>query len=262
MARGLLRHPKWEAGTCKSDTVPGKCTYSSPESQFFTQAAGHPPTGLTDFAVNTTGGVPDGASRTPGSTSPRVSTSILRRSPSAPKATFESNALECAASQVGISEVTSEIAGLPVGPLPFAVYNLDPPQGVPALFGFTVGLPLIPIANVYLVADVAYDSDYHEGFTISDIPTTLPAGREPPCLRRHQRRHVPDDGEPVQRAFHDDPQGGLLRKPRSVSAYTTKPAGPGRPVNSDGCRSVPFAPAIATASESAVTDSPSGSTST
>src|SRR5438128_6279354 len=59
-AIGLLAAPmasagfgvnKWEAGTCKTDTP--ACTYGSPSSQFFTQAAGHPPIGLTDFAFNT-----------------------------------------------------------------------------------------------------------------------------------------------------------------------------------------------------------------
>ena len=63
---------------------------------------------------------------------------------------------------------------LPVGPLPFPVYNLDPPQGAPALFGFWSTCRCCSIADVYLVADVAWDGDYHEGFTISDIPTTLP----------------------------------------------------------------------------------------
>ena len=260
MAQAAFGISKWEAGTCKSDTVPGKCTYSSPESQFFTQAAGHPPTGLTDFAVNTTGGVPDGSIKDARVDLPEGLNVDPQAVPQCSKATFESNALECAASQVGISEVTSEIAGLPVGPLPFAVYNLDPPQGVPALFGFTVGLPLIPIANVYLVADVAYDSDYHEGFTISDIPTTLPLVENRLVFEGTKGGTFLTMGSQCNAPSTTTLKVDSYENPGQFQTYSTKPAGPGRPVNSDGCRSVPFAPAIATASESAVTDSPSGST--
>src|ERR1700761_9407512 len=44
---------KWEAGTCKV----GSCTYEglSPANEFFNQAAGHPPDGVTDFSVNVSG---------------------------------------------------------------------------------------------------------------------------------------------------------------------------------------------------------------
>ena len=45
----------WEAGTCNSDTPAEECLYTSPESKFYTQAAGHPPLGITAFEVNTTG---------------------------------------------------------------------------------------------------------------------------------------------------------------------------------------------------------------
>ena len=36
----------WEAGTCTAPT----CTYAAPPSEFFTQAAGHPHDGVTDFS--------------------------------------------------------------------------------------------------------------------------------------------------------------------------------------------------------------------
>jgi hypothetical protein len=247
---------KWEAGTCKSD-VP-KCTYSSPEDQFFTQAAGHPPTGLTDFAMNTTGGVPDGAIKDARVDLPEGLNVDPQAVPQCPKATFESNAAACAASQVGISEVTSEIAGLPVGPLPFPVYNLDPPPGVPALFGFSVGLPLIPVANVYLVADVAYESDYHEGFTISNIPTTLPLVENRLVFDGTKGGTFLTMGSQCNAPSTTTLKVDSYENPGAFQTYTTKPAGPGRPVNSDGCKAVPFAPSIATSSDSPSTDSPSG----
>src|SRR5690242_3858293 len=52
-ARAEFGIKTWEAGTCKTDTP--ECLYSSPSIQFYTQAAGHPPFGITAFEVNTTG---------------------------------------------------------------------------------------------------------------------------------------------------------------------------------------------------------------
>jgi hypothetical protein len=244
---------KWEAGTCKSDAP--KCTYSSPRAQFFTQAAGHPPIGLTDFAMNTTGGVPDGAIKDARVDLPEGLNVDPQAVPQCAKATFESNAAACAASQVGISEVTSEIAGLPVGPLPFAVYNLDPPQGVPALFGFTVGLPLIPITSVYLVADVAWDSDYHEGFTISDIPTTLPLVENRLVFEGTKGGTFLTLGSQCNGPSTTTLKVDSYENPGAFLTYATKP-----PADIDGCQAVPFAPTISTASESPTTDSPSGLT--
>jgi hypothetical protein len=244
---------KWEAGTCNSDAP--KCTYSSPEAQFFTQAAGHPPTGLTDFAMNTTGGVPDGAIKDARVDLPEGLNVDPQAVPQCPKATFESNATACATSQVGISEVTSEIAGLPVGPLPFPVYNLDPPQGVPALFGFSVGLPLIPIANVYLVADVAWDSDYHEGFTISDIPTTLPLVENRLVFDGTKGGTFLTLGSQCNGPSTTTLKVDSYENPGQFQTYATKP-----PADIRECQTVPFQPSIATASEFPTTDSPSGLT--
>ena len=47
----------FEAGTCLQTT----CTYSSPHSAFFTQAAGHPPWGITKFEMNHSGNNVEGA---------------------------------------------------------------------------------------------------------------------------------------------------------------------------------------------------------
>ncbi|HEV7614661.1 MAG TPA: hypothetical protein VGO36_00350 [Solirubrobacterales bacterium] len=247
----------WEAGTCKAD-VPTKCTYSSDKSQFFTQAAGHPPVGLTDFAMNLTsgppplGGTPEGAIKDARVDLPEGLNVDPQAVPQCNKATFESNAaVGCAASQVGISEVTSEVAGLPVGPLPFPVYNLDPPQGVPALFGFTVGLPGIPIANVYLVADVAWDSDYHEGFTISEIPNSLPLVDNRLVFDGTKGGTFLTMGSQCNGPSTTGLKVDSYENPGSFLSYATTP-----PANIDGCQSVPFAPSVVTTTESNATDSP------
>ena len=145
--------------------------------------------------------------------------------------------------------------GLPVGPLPFPVYNLDPPQGVPALFGFSVGLPGIPVANVYLVADVAYDGDYHEGFTISEIPTTLPLVENRLVFDGTKGGTFLTMGSQCNAPSTTTLKVDSYENPGQFQTYPTKP-----PANSDGCQSVPFAPTVSSASESPTTDSPSGVT--
>ena len=54
---------------------------------------------------------------------------------------------------------------------PGPVYNIVPPNGEPARFGLNLAGN-----NIYLQANVAWDTDYHEGFTI-DVPG-LPLGVE------------------------------------------------------------------------------------
>jgi hypothetical protein len=240
---------KWEAGTCTSDAP--KCTYGSLPSQFFTQAAGHPPVGLTNFIFNTTGGVPDDNVKDVRVDLPAGLNVDPQAVPQCSVATFESNAAACAASEVGISEVTSEIAGLPVGPLPFPVYNLEPPQGVPALFGFTVGLPLIPITSVYLVADVAWDSDYHEGFTISEVPTTLPLVQNRLVFDGTKGGTFLTMGSQCNGPSTTGLKVDSHQNPGQFLSYSTKP-----PADIDGCQSVPFKPAISASAGGEATDSP------
>jgi len=163
----------WQAGTCVKDTP--TCSVATP-GQFFEQAAGHPPVGFTQFIVaHTTEEVlgkklekpidelktvrvdlPVGLSVNPGAT------------PQCPLATFEASPKGCPlGSEVGYSVITVSLLGVPT-PFPEqpTVYNIVPPQGEPARFGFNLAGN-----NVYLRADVDWSGDYHEGFTI-DVPET------------------------------------------------------------------------------------------
>lgn len=157
----------WQAGTCTKDTP--TCSVDTPE-QFFEQAAGHPQKGFTQFIVKheppgetpvdelktVRVDLPVGLSVNPGAT------------PQCPLATFEASPLTCpAGSAVGKSFITASLLGIAT-PLPEAptVYNIVPPEGEPARFGFN-----LLGNNVYLRADVDWSGDYHEGFTI-DVPET------------------------------------------------------------------------------------------
>jgi hypothetical protein len=174
----------WQAGTCKSEPPePGAelCSVARPD-QFFETAAGHPKWGFTQFIVkHTTAGpleepegevatirvdLPVGLSVNPGATE------------RCPLKTFEEKAEKCATeyggSEVGKSEVTTSLAGVVSPPTPpvteVPVYNVEPAFGESARFGLELGGK-----EVFLRGDVAWDTDYHEGFTI-DVPKTLPIG--------------------------------------------------------------------------------------
>jgi hypothetical protein len=183
----------WQAGTCTQEPAePGKCSIKTP-SLFFEQASGHPNWGFTQFIVKhkplevlgvpvpgtkvPAGEVktirvelPVGFSVNPGATE-RCPRSVYEPTPGEPE-----NIDECATtnkgSEVGVSQVEVSIAGVPTPPEEGAtivpVFNVEPKNGQSARFGLELG------GNpVFLEGDVAWWSDYHEGFTIH-VPEALP----------------------------------------------------------------------------------------
>lgn len=247
---------KWEAGTCTLN-VP-ECTYGSPDAQFFTQAAGHPPIGLTDFEVNTKplleGGGPEAPLKEVRVDLPEGLNVDPQAVPQCPKADFEANPASCVASQVGISYVTAISAALPLQ-LPFPVYNLVPDPGTPALFGFNVAFPLVTDVDTYLVADVAWDGDYHEGFTINVDPAA-------PALIRNRLVFEGTKGGTFLTlpSACNGPTTTILKLTSTGGASETRPATPPAPI--DGCADVPFEPAVATAPGTGLVDSPAPVTAT
>jgi hypothetical protein len=242
---------KWEAGTCKID-IP-ECTYSSLKAQFFTEAAGHPPVGLTDFQFNTGGplGAPEGNVQNVRVDLPEGLNVNPQAVPQCPKADFEANPLSCAASIVGTSYVTSISSVLPL-PLPFPVYNLVPDHGSPALFGFNVNVPLVIDADVYLVADLAWDSDYHEGFTITNIPNSIPLVRNRLVFDGTKGGTFLTLGSQCNGPSTTGLKVDSYESPGNFLSYSTTP-----PAAIDSCESVPFDPAVASSPGTAIVDSPS-----
>jgi hypothetical protein len=164
----------WQAGTCKlSNCEPDS---APPQAFFFEQAAGHPIFGITQFII-------------------RHKTELLHEEPEVDLRTIRVDlpvglsvnpgaTTQCAVgegqhpdaatcpptSKVGESLITVSPEGTPLPPITIGlpVYNVVPKQGEPARFGFSVPNPVItePPSDVYLEGDLAWDSDYHEGFTI------------------------------------------------------------------------------------------------
>ena len=267
----------WQAGTCKTDLP--ECT---PEtgSQFYTQAAGHPNVGLTQFIVKN-----EPYLGLPGTQQPVGTLKTLRvelpvglsvnpqATPRCELASFQAEqcAVSAPGSQVGTSAVTAAELGLPVGPLDgltkVPVYNLVPKEGQPARFGFRI------LSNeVFLEADVDWSGDYHEGFTIA-VP-------ESPIGKILKNRLV-FDGRGGNGTFltlpstcYDPAQAGfehvystLLRADSKENPNPNFPNGssffeaglpPG--VKPTGCDKVPFKPTTAVDPGTQAVDSPSGPT--
>jgi hypothetical protein len=243
---GAFGVTKWEAGTCKTGL--GECTYGSDPSRFFTQAAGHPEEGLTDFEFESNLLGPIGNVREVRVDLPEGLNVDPQAVPQCPKATFEANPADCAASQVGESFITS-LSGL-IPPLPFPVYDLVPQPGEPALFGFNANVPLVVDADVYLEADVEWAGDYHEGFTIRNIPSY------PPII---ENRLVFNGKAGGTFLTLPSPCNGPTTTQLKVTSYENQTIGPiptTPPATVGGCQAVPFSPTVAASVNGAPTDSP------
>jgi hypothetical protein len=232
---------KWEAGTCATNTEPApECTYASPASSMYTQAAGHPNFGITDFTVGGTSGtnrtkrvhveLPKGLNVNP------------QAVPQCTEADFQADSCP-AASQVGTSYVTSEALGLPIGPLPFPVYDLVPRNGEPALFGFHVTFEVLGIGIIseftYLETQIEWAGDYHESFSINNIEAF------PPLLRnRLVFNGRAGDGSflTLPSPCNGDSTTYLTLESGAGEVTPNTPATP--PVPISGCTAVPFKPAV------------------
>ena len=207
----------WQAGTCTKDEITEQCTPESPVSQFFRTAAGHPQIGFTQYIVKQEEFAP-GLFRPIGP----VKTIRVDLPPGLtvnPQATLTRCTQEefdtpvgptelpgCAASsQVGEERLTLKVEanGAEVPPTPgvtrVPLYNMVPEFGEPAKFGFKIGAPGAK-KIVYLNTEVAWESDYHESFTIH-LPTPNPGTRSWNLLQLTTA--------PIRGHLHDVSAGGV-----------------------------------------------------
>jgi hypothetical protein len=285
---------KWEALTCKEnvDTPlipglpgaieapfpiakdPGQCTDATPE-KFYTQAAGHPPFGITDFTLNTllapaTEGFPD-----------KFVKEIVVDTPEGLGVNPEATPVKCTveelsavpptcspASLVGFNYLTVATQAPPClepGPVPcknlrvkLPVYNLVPFEGVPSMVGFPTSAPGEP---TIIVGDLD-PRDQHVRFTISNIhpPDGTPA--HPPIVGSRlvfNGNFTPGFSENYL-TMPSNCAGGQTsvltvrsqEGAEDVASYTTK-------VGASGCDIVPFKVDLAASSSGAV-DSPEPAT--
>ncbi len=276
----------WQAGTCKKEPpeVSEVCSVATSEL-FFERAAAHPNWGFTQFIVR---------SETPGQTpigeleSVRVDLPVgLSVNPGAtgrcPLAVFEAGASGCEAygAKVGESAVTASVLGVPVAPTApltqVSVYNIVPPQGEPARFGLELAGN-----EVFLKADLAYDSDYHEGFTIA-VPKAIPVDLAPLVEGAILKNRLFFDGRAGDGTFITTPstclgeaftQSGNVYSTYLLAASYQEEAQPGYafppsaapPLESPippktspkECDTIPYQPGLAVNPNTGVTNSPAG----
>ncbi len=281
----------WQAGTCKSDT-PTPCSPLT-SGQFFTQAAGHPAVGFTQFIVKHTAGLlgaetPVGDVKTLLVDLPAGLSVNPQATPRCQLAAGQSPATCPADTAVGTSTltaalVTEVVPGVPVSgslSLPSTVYNVEPLNGQPARFGFSAAGN-----DVFLEPGVESAGDYHEFFLIHVPRLSLPEVVGLKGVRVLKDRLV-FEGEKGKGAGAGGP---FLTNPSTcfnpalapfqhiystfLHADSYQEEAPGFPANSQfleaslpngvkptGCAGVPFAPAASTAPNAIQTDSPFGPT--
>jgi hypothetical protein len=288
----------FQAGTCTEDpnpqAQPGReyCSSKTPEL-FFKQAAGHPGAAFTQ--INIKGGetgAPVGDAKTFFVDLPAGLSVNAQATPQCELEMKEGEEVlpqECPPdSQVGESTlgVAIGVGTAPLGPLP--VFNMKPRAGEPARFAFGVGTG--GFLEVFLNAGVAWQSDFHEYFTIhvtkvEGLPLAYTrltfngkAGLEGTggAFLTNPSQCVDTDVEPFHRAFattlHADsyqeeapedgydllapvfPPPAFLAGSQEVIGYLPKGAHP------EGCGNVPFEPTVSTEAGTTSTDSPAPAT--
>jgi hypothetical protein len=287
----------FQAGTCIAElTWPNLCSPETPEL-FYKQAGGHPPFAFTQYIVKHKPGIPNVIEETEAVPKtirvdlPAGLTVNPRATEQCELAVFQANEANCPlGSIVGREEVTVSIqqggvipnpapppATLPKGavvppqPTPplntlVSIFNIVPEFGEAARFGFKVGSAK---NAVYLEGDVAWESDYHQGFTIKLPP--------PNPLAHTLRSRLVNFGKSGNGTYISnpttcfDPASGayatFLRADSVALPDPDFPVGqtpweaplpPG--VQLEGCELVPFEPSLEVAAGTDQVDSPAAPT--
>lgn len=246
----------FEAGTCKTDTP--ECTYAAPEAQFFTQAAGHPPFGITGFEVNTApSGEPEGNIKDVRVDIPPGLAVNPEATEQCTKEQFEADTCSLD-SEVGSDEITAVVGGIvKLGPISLPMYNIVQPEGVPAEFGFelnvlTLKLHVLIVGGIswYHEAETSENSgaptgDYHEFFTIKDIPTEVAVAKS-----RLKFNGTAGNGTFLTLPSVCGTQTSYLhadsyQSPGQFQEYQTVSGEPPKAISVNGCKEVSFKPEIA-----------------
>ena len=256
-----VEEANFEAGTC----FVSSCVYTSPSSEFFTQAAGHPPFGITTFEMNhRTNGLgqaePEGNLRNIRVEIPPGLAADPEALPQCPIAEFNAN--NCPSdTEVGTDELKVFAAGTGDLELAGTVYNLQQPPGLPLDFGIDIGVPPLVNTHSFLEGHVDWSGDYHEYFEIRNAPTEGELGgvKVPLSVLRSKLIFNGRAGE-----------GNFITLPSVCSSSTTSflevESWEGQisrtqthtPVGVEGCNNVPFAPTTTVTPETAQSDEPDG----
>jgi hypothetical protein len=270
----------FEAGTCKEEDKIARCTKDTPE-KFYRQAAGHPNFGITDIKFNTVPTLVPGVVEPAGRVKTirvDIPTGLSVDPEAVPKCTEEE--LEKSAcnplAKVGVDEITTVTEAPLNSTISATVYNIEPgPKhpGVPALFGFEIAPTLAP---TYLVGGLSWHpepesgtefaplgyptGDYHEYFTIYEIPEAVPF-IETRLITEGKAFQPTGTGPfltlPSTCYEHPNPMANVLveswKEERTERSFEA-------PVGATGCNEIPFQPEIVVTPATSQSDLPDGAT--
>lgn len=275
---------EWQALTCNANTdtpevgeppiiglaplpqSPGQCTKET-EERWFTQAAGHPDLGITDFTLNTfpaetpgAGNFPEGFVRDIIVDTPEG----LSVNPEAvPQCTVKQlEETKCPpASQVGVNYLTVAAASPPCVPscayarVALPVYNLVPFNEVPSMVGFQTSF----LHEVFIVGSLD-PVDQHVTFTISDIDP--PSAESPPIIgSRLVFNGKAGNGTYLTMPSNCGPgQTSVLNVDQQTAPGTFVEKAFTTAVGASGCENVPFKPTITVTPQGGAVDSPEATT--
>lgn len=269
---------KWQALTCKENTdvpaapgapplaqSPGQCTKETP-SKWFTQAAGHPNWGITDFTLNTfpplsgAEGFPEGFVKDIIVDTPEGLSVNPEAAPQCTVAQLET--VTCPpASQVGTNYLTVAVTAPEPTCAPclqarvaVPVYNLVPFNGAPSMVGFpTAAGPTFIVGSLDPV-------DQHVTFTISDIHPPSPTS--PPIVgSRLVFNGIAGNGTYLTNPSNcEGGQTTILHVDQQTEPGKFATASSTTPFEGTGCEKVPFKPSIAVTPQGGAVDSPEANT--
>jgi hypothetical protein len=291
-AYGAFGIEKWESLTCKenSDTPkvgeapivgeppltkdPEQCTGAT-EPKFFTQAAGHPNFGITDFTLNTLTtpgaiGFPDGFVK-----------KIVVNTPEGlsvnPEATVQCTIAELSvnncppASQVGVNYLTFAAQSPPcTAPIPgkclngrvaLPVFNVVPFEGVPSMVAF-----LTETGATFIVGSLD-PVDQHVIFTIDPVHAPQAGPPKSPPVVGSRLVFNGQAGNGTYLTMPSNCAGGQITKlnvesygpPFAVESLSDE-AEYETSVGATGCENVPFKPTLGVATQGGAVDSPEATT--
>jgi hypothetical protein len=264
-AFGVEEH-NFEAGTCRTSS----CTYASVEAshgEAYTQAAGHPPFGITGFELNHHSA---GLAQEPDGSLKRVRVDIPPGLAADPQAlpvcsdeAFNNNACP-ANTKVGTNElvVFADLANLTIDG---TVYNLEQKPNLPLDFGIDVAVEPLVNVHIFLEGHISWSTDYHEYFEINNIPKEGEvAGLKVPLavLKSKLIFNGRAPGEPGKGNFLTLPSvcSSTTSSHLEVESYAGEVSRTEThtPVGVEGCGEVPFAPTALIRPEVSQSDQPDG----
>jgi hypothetical protein len=258
----------FEAGTCEVES----CTYASVEKnhgEAYTQAAGHPPFGITGFKLNASGEDPEGTLKRARVDIPSGLAANPQALEKCPIAEFEKG--DCGVnhpgSRVGTNKLTAYVEALGLTIKNEApVYDLEQPAGLPLDFGIEVSSPPLLDEHIFLEGHVSWNTDYHEYFEINNITKEIEVEVLPPVKVKTRVAVLKSELIFNGRAG----KGDFLTLPSECSSTTTSyleveswegqvsKTSTHTPVGVEGCGKVPFAPLAEVHPETAQSDEPDG----